>query len=184
VFEIDYTDPEVRRIVAQYEDLTGRFERAATEIETEHAEAAKAIQEAADQRDKDSKEFYEQFEKAEKAEEAAPSPWTAPREVKDPVMSFGFDEEERASTWSAPTPPMGFPPPPPIPEPIPEPEGFRAPPVQPTMSIGVFEDEDTAQPEPTPPPAAPPLSAAPKPSGRRRLREDDDDDLSGQSWLS
>jgi hypothetical protein len=179
VFEIDHTDPEVRRIVAQYEDLTAQFQHTANDIEAEHEESAKAIQDAAEQRQKDSAEFYEQFEKAEReAQEADPSPWTAPREVKESVMSFGdFDGEKSASTWSAPTPPMGFLPPPPIPEPVPEPEAFRGPATQPLMSFGEFEDDEPIREQPAPPPVPPG-------SGRRRLREDDDDDLSGQSWLS
>lgn len=176
--EIDYSDPEVRAILAQYEDQTARFEHVADEIELEYQERGKQIEENAAKLAEQNREFYEQLERGKPAEEtpAAPSPWTAPRE-KETVMSFGeFEDEESASTWANPTPPMGFLPAPPIPQPEPAPEPLRAPPPQPTMSFGEFDDDEEPVRKQPPPPA--------QKEGRRRLREDDDEDLSGQSWLS
>jgi hypothetical protein len=179
VSEIDYSDPEVRRILASYEDVTAQFKHGAAEIDLEYQAKAKEIQENAAKLAEQNREFYAQLERAEQTPETpeTPSPWTAPR-PKETVMSFGeFDDEEQASTWANPTPPMGFLPAPPIPQPEPDPEPLRAPPPpQPMMSFGEFDDdEEPVRKQPQPP--------AQK-EGRRRLRADDDEDLSGQSWLS
>jgi hypothetical protein len=178
VFEYSYESPEAQRVRIEFEEIQAAYqadhERALSDDEQRSKElkelvaknelAEEAVRKAVEERDS-------------RAATAEPvSPWTAPREVAT-TMSFGdFDDEQHQSTWSNPTPPMGFPPPPPIPDPIPEPEEFRSGQVQPVMSFGDFEDDEpAARAQPTPP--------APRP-GRRRLREDDDDDMSGQSWLS
>lgn len=174
MFEFDYSDPEVRRILAMYEDGTARFESAATEITIEYQEQNEKIEDEHKKLVEQNREFYEQLAATEKPKQDEQSPWTAPQ--RETVMSFGdFDEEQKNQAWSTPTPPMGFPPPPPIPEPVPEPEVFRGAAPEPVMSFGSFDDDDSEQARTPPPPQAP---------GRRRARaDDDDDDMSGQSWL-
>ncbi|TCO65390.1 hypothetical protein [Actinocrispum wychmicini] len=171
----DENSPEMRMALAPYEDALATFDAQMAQIGDEFAAEWSAYQKTADERDKAQAEAVAAMADQLKADREAgpPEGWIPPREVKDLTMSFGeFDDEAAsASTWTAPTPPMGFPPPPPIPEPIPE--TLRAPAPEPTMRFGDFEDEEPASPPPPPP--------AP---GRRRLRTDDDEDMSGQSWLS
>jgi hypothetical protein len=173
----DENSPEMRLALAPYEESIARFDARVAEIGEEFAADLSAYDKSAAERDKAQAEQLAAMTEQIKADKDAgpPDGWTAPREVPDKTMSFGeFDDEERtASTWSAPTPPMGFPPPPPIPEPIPD--SMRAPVFEPTMQFGEFVDDE---PAPSPPPPAPPRP------GRRRLRDDDEEDLSGQSWLS
>ncbi|MET0132071.1 MAG: hypothetical protein ABW215_00605 [Kibdelosporangium sp.] len=177
--EIDYSDPEVRRILAQYEDVTAQFQHAAAEIELEYQDRAREIEQNAAAQQEANREFYEQLAKAQQVPEAAAvaSPWTAPRE-RETVMSFGeFEDDERpASTWTTPTQPMGFLPPPPIPQPEPLPEPVRPAAVPPTMSFGEIEDDEPVREKPAPQP--------PKPVSGRRRRHDEDDEDSGRSWLS
>jgi hypothetical protein len=170
--------PEVRLALSQYEDLTAQHTARTAEIGEELAQELRAYEKAAAERDRQAAEELAAKGDQIKADRAAgpPDGWIAPREIKDRTMRFGdFEDEDQvpASTWTAPTPPMGFPPAPPIPDPIPETPHVTH---QPVMSFGDFEDEEPARPAP---PAAPP-----RPGGRRRLREDDDEDMSGQSWLS
>jgi hypothetical protein len=175
----DENSPEMRLALAPYEESIARLDARMEEIGADFEKAMAEADTHAAQRDREQAEQLEAaMEKYQQAKDYQPQEdWTAPREQKEKTISFGeFDDESRpASTWSAPTPPMGFPPPPPIPEPIPETP--RAPVLEPMMSFGDFEDEEPAGRQP-PAPQAPPRP------GRRRLREDDDEDLSGQSWLS
>ncbi|MEV4317564.1 hypothetical protein [Actinocrispum sp. NPDC049592] len=178
-----YESPEAQRVRIRFEEIAAVYR-------ADHERALAADEqrgkEMREQQEKDARaeELTQQAAAARKARTqpaADPdSPWTAPREVST-VMSFGeFEDEERpSSTWSSPTPPMGFPPPPPIPDPIPEPEHFRGTSEQPVMSFG-FEDDEAETP---PPPVHQEQPQAPRP-GRRRRQEDDDEDMSSQSWLS
>lgn len=173
----DENSMEMRMALAPYEDALATHNARIAQIGDEFASEWAAYQKSAAERDKAQAEQLAAMSDQLKADREAgpPEGWTPPREIKDHTMSFGeFDEEERpASTWSAPTPPMGFPPPPPIPEPIPD--VLRAPQPPSTMRFGDFEDEEPAGPPPPPVPPTP---------GRRRLRADEDEDMSGQSWLS
>jgi hypothetical protein len=176
VFEIDYSDPEVRRILAQYEDVTAQFESAADEITVEYHEQAAKIEEEHQARAEENREFYERLEQEKQQDQQPPSPWTAPQ--RETVMSFGEfeDEQPKQDAWSTPTPPMGFPPAPPIPDPVPEPEAIRAAAPEPVMSFGGFDDDEATPPARQQPPTSG--------GGKRRARDqDDDEDLSGQSWL-
>jgi len=107
--------------------------------------------------------------------EAAAGQLDAAEGVKDTTMSFRRVRRRgaAASTWSAPTPRWGLPPPPPIPEPFPDSDTSAI--FQPTMQFGEFTDEENG-------PAPPPPPAPPRP-GRRRLREDEEEDLSGRAGL-
>ncbi|CAM3624006.1 hypothetical protein KIPE111705_17590 [Kibdelosporangium persicum] len=176
MFEIDYSDPEVRRILAQYEDVTAQFESTADEITVAYHEQAAKIEEEHQARIEENREFYERLEQEkQQQDQQPPSPWTAPQ--RETVMSFGEfeDEQPKPDAWSTPTPPMGFPPAPPIPEPVPEAEAIRSPAPEPVMSFGGFDDDD-----PAPPVRQPPQTGG---GGRRRARDEDDEDMSGQSWL-
>jgi hypothetical protein len=175
---LDENSPEVRLALAPYEDLTAQHNARMAEIGEEFAREMREYEKEAAERDRLAAEELAAKGDQIKADREAgpPEGWVPPREIKDRTMRFGeFEDEEQvpASTWTTPTPPMGFPPAPPIPEPMPETPRITA--HQPVMSFGDFEDEDAApQPPPTPP----------RSGGRRRLRDDDDEDMSGQSWLS
>jgi hypothetical protein len=179
VFEYGYESPEAQRVRIQFEEIQAEYRASHDRTLSEDEQRIKELQEM-QAKHKQLEEEAQRVVEAQRAGKAPveepPSPWTAPRDVNK-VMSFGdFEDDDRASTWSAPTPPMGFPPPPPIPDPVPEVDQLRDAPPQRTMSIGAFEDEEPAA-EPAPQPQQP------RP-GRRRLRSDDDEDLSGQTWLS
>lgn len=178
----DENSPEMRAALAPYEEAIAQFDARMAAVGEDFARELAASDKAAAERDKQQAEQLAEILEREKQQQngsAEPQPqnqWTAPRE-KETTISFGeFDDEERppASSWSAPTPPMGLPPLPPIPEPIPAAEPApRAAAPEPVMKFGEFEDED-----------APPPPPPPKPSGRRRLMDEDDEDMSGQTWLS
>jgi hypothetical protein len=179
VFEYGYESPEAQRVRIRFEEIQAEYRADHDRTLTADEQRDKAYKELVAQNEKADEENRKKAEALRSAQAVAaePSPWTAPREVAT-TMSFGeFQDEDQSSSWSNPTPPMGFPPPPPIPDPIPDPEQFRNAPEQPLMSFGDFEDDEPAA-RPTPPPPPPPRP------GRRRLREDDDEDMSGQSWLS
>jgi hypothetical protein len=169
----DENSLERRLALAPYEELTARLDARREQIRSDfERDLAEADRLAAEREQAAAAEWDRMREEA--AAFQSKEDWTAPRQQRDTMMSFGEFEDEDRAMWSTPTPPMGFPPPPPIPEPIPE--VIRDTPPQPMMSFGDFEDEES------PPPARP--QAPPPRPGRRRLRDDDDEDMSGETWLS
>jgi hypothetical protein len=178
VFDYGYESPEAQRVRIQFEEIQAEYRANHDRTLSEDEERGKQLEEVLAKHkelDEESRRVVEAARAGQATPDEPASPWTAPREVNT-VMSLGeFEDEDRASTWSAPTPPMGFPPPPPIPDPVPDVEQFRSPPTQPVMSLGEFEDDEQPAGRSSQPPPRP---------GRRRLRSDDDEDLSGQSWMS
>ena len=178
MFDYEYESPEAQRVRIAFEEIAAEYKADHKRLLSEDEQRAKELKELQAKHAQLEEEARKHIEAAEAAQQAeAPSPWTAPREQQESVISFGeFDDEHKqpAASWSsptAPTPPMGFPPPPPIPEPVPEAEQIRSTVADPVMRFGEYDEEPVERP-------------APPPSGRRRLREDDDEDMSGQSWMS
>lgn len=174
----DENSPEMRTLLAPYEDSIARFDAKMDAIGDEFAQNLTEYQKFAAERDQAQAAQLAQVLEQEKAENAAKAPqdqWVVPREPKPTVMTFGEQEDEDPppAQWTAPTPPMGFTPPPlpPIP-PLPEPPSPEPVPQDTDRLMSFVFDEDD---EP-----APPQQPA---QGRRRARTDDDD-MPGQSWLT